>query len=104
MHPIEQARKQAHVTGAEIAQAIGRTSAWLDRVESGKHLIPPDTERIVLTAISRLERFHRTVEEAKQKLTADLRLPPAPSKPPQRAYPGGERRLRPAFDRAPSAG
>ena len=104
MHPIEQARKQAHVTGAEIAQAIGRTSAWLGHVESGKHPISPDTERIVLTAIARLERFHHTVEEAKQKLTADLRLPPVPGKPPK-AYPGGNaRRLRPAFARAAAAG
>jgi transcriptional regulator with XRE-family HTH domain len=100
MHPIEQARKQANLTGAEIAKAVGRTSGWLAEVESGNNSISSDTERIVLTAISRLERFHRTVEEAKEKLTADLRLPPSNSKS-QGAHPeGNARRPRPSFANA----
>jgi transcriptional regulator with XRE-family HTH domain len=95
MHPIEQARKQAHLTGAEVSRAVGRTALWLTEIENGKNSISPDTEQIILTAIRRLERFAQSVAEAKEKLTADLRLPPS--------LKAGTRRPRLTIDRNASA-
>jgi hypothetical protein len=92
MHHIEEARKRAGITGAELSYAVGRPGSWLVAIESGKYTLTPEIEKILLTAISRLERFKKTVEEAKEKLTLDLRLP-APTNVSKRRPGGYEPRL-----------
>jgi len=55
---------------------VGRTATWLTEIETRKLSLSLETEKTFLMAIGRLERFDRTVEEEKAKLTADLKLPP----------------------------
>jgi len=84
MSVIEQARKAAQLTLAEVASSINRDALWLQVRESGQTPLAPDLEKLILTAIRRLERFAKSVAEAKEKLTSDLKLPPlrtTPSKP-----------------------
>jgi len=81
---IKQARERAGLTAAEVAWSINRDGLWLTNRENGVTPLDPDHERRILAAINRLERFHQTVAAAKEKLCADLRLPPKhvePSKP-----------------------
>jgi transcriptional regulator with XRE-family HTH domain len=75
MTEIRKARLRAEVTGAELAHAVGCSRPWLNLAENGAIPLPPEHEKIIMTAIGRLQRFHATVAEAKEKLTQDLRLP-----------------------------
>ncbi len=79
MSAIREARISASLTAAEVGQAIGRTATWLGMAEVGAVALKPEHEKIILVAIGRLERFTETVRAAKEKLTADLKLPPARS-------------------------
>lgn len=87
MIEIERARREAGLTLAEVASSVGRDSLWLQVRESGQTQLAPDLEKRILTAIGRLARFHATIEEARQRLTADLKLPPlrttSKPRPPQ---------------------
>ncbi len=86
MTAIERARRNAQLTAAEVASSINRDALWLTNRETGQASLDPEHEKIILVAIGRLERFHQTVEAAKEKLCLDLRLPPKhvePSKPRQ---------------------
>jgi transcriptional regulator with XRE-family HTH domain len=76
---IKEARVRAGLTGAEVATAVGRSAEWLGFVECGATPLKPEHERVILEAVNRLRRFHVTVAEAKEKLTRDLKLPPARS-------------------------
>jgi transcriptional regulator with XRE-family HTH domain len=88
MSAIKEARERAGLTAAEVSHAVGRTSTWMGLAENGALQLPPEHEKIILTAIGRLGRFHLTVAEAKEKLVADLKLPPVP--PTRgRPHPGG---------------
>jgi hypothetical protein len=78
MSPIEDARKRANLTLAEVGAAVNRTCEWVCKAEAGRIVLPPDHENKVLEAITRLARFAQSVAEAKEKLTADLHLPPTP--------------------------
>jgi hypothetical protein len=81
---ILEARKKAGLTAAEIASAVGRSSAWFGMAESGLIPLTPESEKIILTVISRLQRFNITVNEARAKVLAGLHLPPTP---PKRGHP-----------------
>ena len=88
MLKIQEERQRAGLSGAEVAQAIGRNATWLSHMEVGVTRLQPEQEKAILTAISRLEKFNRSIEEAKARLTADLKLPPTP--PTRgRPHPGG---------------
>lgn len=76
MPTISEARKAAGLTAVEVSHAVNRPSQWLSEVESGRASMSADHERIVLTAIARLERFAQTVKAANEKLCSDLHLPP----------------------------
>jgi len=77
MSAIREARAHAGLTAAEVAAAVGRNATWFGQVEVGAVPLQPEHERLILMAITRLERFAQTVAEAKQRLVADLKLPPA---------------------------
>jgi hypothetical protein len=88
MAAIREPRIRASLTCAEVARAVGRSAEWLGLAEVGASHVLPEQERVILVAIARLERFQQTVAVAKEKLTADLKLPPAP--PTRgRPHPGG---------------
>jgi cyanate lyase len=72
---ILEARKRSGLTCAEVASAVGRNATWLGMAEIGDVSLQTEHEKIILTAIGRLERFQLAVVEAKKKLTADLKLP-----------------------------
>jgi hypothetical protein len=72
---IHDARVRAGLTAAEIGSAVGRSSGWMNSVEGGLCRISPEHEQIILVAIERLARFRRTVEQAREKLVSDLKLP-----------------------------
>lgn len=76
---IREARIAASLTTAEVASAVGRNATWLGLAEIGEVPLAPEAEKIILTAIGRLERFAQTVATARAKLVADLKLPPARS-------------------------
>jgi transcriptional regulator with XRE-family HTH domain len=87
---IQEARQKAGISAAEVANAIGRTPSWLYLVECGEAKLAPEHERVILKAIQRLARFADHMRAAREKLTADLKLPPiAPTR--GRPYPGGVR-------------
>jgi len=77
MSRIRDARVHAGLTAAEAASVVGRSSEWFSLVEAGAAALAPEHEKLILTAIGRLQRFAETVASAKEKLTADLKLPPA---------------------------
>lgn len=77
MTTILEARQAAGLTRGEVGAAINRSAQWLNTVEVGIAALKPEHEKIILTAIGRLHRFAATVAEAKARLTADLKLPPA---------------------------
>jgi hypothetical protein len=77
---IREARIKASLTAAEVASAVGRSADWMGLVEAGAKSITPETEKVIMTAIGRLERFAQTVEQARAKLVADLKLPPSPAR------------------------
>jgi transcriptional regulator with XRE-family HTH domain len=88
MSTIRDRRLRAGLTAAEVASAVGRNATWLGLVEAGATPLAPEHEKLILTAIGRLERFAETVASAREKLVADLKLPPAP--PTRgRPHPGG---------------
>lgn len=72
---ILRARLAAKVQQSEVSHAIGISVCTFDLMELGKIELDPEQERIVLTAISRLKRFRRAINQAREKLTADLKLP-----------------------------
>ena len=76
---IREARLGAGLKVAEVASAVGRTATWLGMAEIGTVPLAPEHQQLILTAIGRLERFAKTVAEARAKLTADLNLPAAHS-------------------------
>jgi transcriptional regulator with XRE-family HTH domain len=77
---IQEARQKAGLTCAEVGAAVGRTSTWISQMECGITHLQPEQERLILIAVGRLARFKQTVEEAKAKLVADLKLPPPPAR------------------------
>jgi transcriptional regulator with XRE-family HTH domain len=74
---IREARLSAGLKVAEVASAVGRNATWLGMAEIGAVHLAPEHQQVILTAIGRLARFAETVATAKEKLTADLKLPPA---------------------------
>ena len=97
MTAIEDARKRANLTTAEVGAAVDRSGEWVYKVEIGRIVLPPDHEKKILEAIARLARFAQSVEEAKDRLTLDLRLPPMTNSKSGARTLGKSRRPRPTI-------
>lgn len=74
--PILRARQQVAVKRHDLAQAVGRSCYWLERVELGKQPITPEEEIVVLKAIRCLAAFARAMAIKRQEFLGTLRLPP----------------------------
>jgi len=76
MSGVREARVRANLSTAELGNAVGRTATWICAAETGVTPLDSNEEKILLEAIARLERFAASVATAREKLTADLHLPP----------------------------
>lgn len=77
---IVKARLAEGLSQSDLAKHIGKSQAWLSRVEHQQTAITPATEAQVVALIHRLGKVRRAAAVAEKKLAASVYVPPrAPS-------------------------
>ena len=76
MSPIRKSRLRAGLSQTEVAGAMGKGHAWLSYCENGVIPVSPALEAHILRTIDRLVEFNKVTRANRERLVADLALPP----------------------------